>query len=295
MFNRKTEYEPQPPASTQAETRQQLAARQQVARKRREIQSRHATRKLYDREKTIALVTGVICALIFLGGTALGGYHAFVMIGAFAGVLATASYLIADAVISWAAVVDYHEDGTPMEWAAWAVKYGLSLYMLFSGGCIAYKLFTLSEAETAITQRTGAATKAYNDCVAAARTNRQRSACRQFAGDVQAKEATAQTAKAQAERPAWIDKFTTHPLFNYLPGILGLLGAALLTLISKIFPQRFEDDEPVAETRRSEYEELPASAIAPRPAPGFAPAQASIPRPRRYARSGNVEDHAPKD
>lgn len=217
---------------------EQTTLQREVTRKRAEIQKRRARRKLYDREKAIALVTGAICVLIFCAGTALGSYHAFVSIGLFAGLLASASYLIADIAITWAAVVDYHEDGNPMEWASWAVKFLLSFYMLFGGGCIAYKLFTLNEADTAINQRAGAATRAYNDCVSAARNRAQRAACKDLATTVQTNEATAQATKTKAERPAWIDKFTNHPLFNYLPGILGLAGICLLTLISKLFPQQ---------------------------------------------------------
>lgn len=235
---------------------QRRSDQREVARKKSEIIARRAKRKLYDREKTIAMVTGVICALIFFGGTSLGSYHAFIMLGIFAGVLATASYLIADAVIIWASVVDYHEDKTPMEWAAWLVKYGLSLYMLIAGGCIAYKLFTGGEAEVALSQRASGTSQAYTDCMKNAKTKAARAGCQGMAKTYNQTEAERADAKTSKERPEWIDKFTNHPLFNYLPGILGLLGAAFLTLVSKLFPQKVDDaDEEMAQQERELFDD----------------------------------------
>ena len=106
--------------------------------------------KQYDRQKTLAVVTGLTCCLVFAGGTALGSYHAITTIGIAAGLLAIASYILADIAVAWAAYIDYHEDQNAMEWASWAVKYIVSFYLLFSGGCIAFAMFDLA---TDITSR----------------------------------------------------------------------------------------------------------------------------------------------
>ena len=52
----------------------------------------------YDRNKVFAVATGILCALIFYAGTALGGYHSITELGVIAGLMSLACYLICDLV-----------------------------------------------------------------------------------------------------------------------------------------------------------------------------------------------------
>lgn len=193
----------------------------------------------YNREKTLAIVTGIVCALIFCAGTALGSYHAIITIGAFAGMLATACYLIGDIAIAWAAYIDYQEDGNAMEWASWAVKYGLSFYLLFSGGCIAYMLFNDGATQTGRTATMKRASEAQATCLkntganGAKVTNAAQAACRKVY-EAQLSSETATDKEKEGNRVKWVDDFTTFPLFNYIPGILGLASLLLITFVSKL-------------------------------------------------------------
>jgi hypothetical protein len=187
----------------------------------------------YDREKTLAIVTGIVCALIFLCGTALGGYHSVMAIG-FIGVLSVACYLIADAAVIWSAYIDYKESGTPMEWAAWGVKYGLSLYLLVSGGCIVYVLIGSTEAETGRQSRSGLYQKTYDDCMGQPKAKARD--CRQLASEFNAGEAKAETQDRETKKKenSTVEWYVNLPLFKYIPGILGLVGLFILTLVSKL-------------------------------------------------------------
>ena len=190
----------------------------------------------YNREKTLAIVTGIVCGLIFLAGTVLGSYHAIITIGVFAGALATACYLIGDIAIAWAAYIDYEEDGNAMEWAAWAVKYGLSFYLLFSGGCIAYMLFTDGGTQNSRTATMKRASEAQAACVKNAGvkpSNSALAACRRIYETTLQTESAADQTK-ETERVKWVDDFTSFPLFNYIPGIAGLASLLLLTFVSKL-------------------------------------------------------------
>jgi len=193
--------------------------------------------KDYDREKTLAVLTGIVCVLVFLAGTALGGYHAFSVVGAFAGLLALASYGLADVAVAWGSYIDYKESGGPMEWTAWAVKYILSFYLLFSGGCIAYTLFYTSEGSASRAEVQQRASKAQAECLGASGSQRGRNQACQKVYDSTFESGMAEIAKktegeSSAERT--IKKFIAFPLFHYLPGILGLLGILAFTLVSKI-------------------------------------------------------------
>lgn len=187
----------------------------------------------YDREKTLAIVTGIVCALIFLCGTALGAYHSVKAIG-FIGVLSVACYLIADAAVIWSAYIDYKESGTPMEWAAWGVKYGLSLYLLVSGGCIVYVLIGNTEAETGTKARSGLYQKTYDDCMA--KPKAKAADCRRLASEFNNGETklAAEDRNAKREENSMVEWYVNLPLFKYIPGILGLAGLFVLTLVSKL-------------------------------------------------------------
>lgn len=185
---------------------------------------------MYSREKTLAIVTGLVSALIFLAGTALGSYHAITTIGVLAGLLATGCYIIGDVAMIWAAFIDYHEDRNAMEWASWGVKYGLSFYLLFSGGCIAYTLFN----DSATTSSRNAAVQRANDAQASClKAGGKPVACRKTFEAALAGEREQDSTK-ESKRVKWVDDFVSFPLFNYLPGILGLLSLLVLTFVSKL-------------------------------------------------------------
>lgn len=200
--------------------------------------------KGYDREKTLAVLTGIVCVLVFLAGTALGGYHAFSVVGAFAGLLALASYGLADVAVAWGSYIDYKESGGPMEWTAWAVKYILSFYLLFSGGCIAYTLFYTSEGSASRAEVQQRASKAQSECLGASGSQRGRNQACQKVYDSTFEAGMAEIAKkteGESSAETSIKKFIAFPLFHYLPGILGLLGILAFTLVSKIVsPPRHE-------------------------------------------------------
>jgi len=193
----------------------------------------------YNREKTLAVVTGIVCALIFCAGTALGAVHSLRELGAI-GVLSVACYLIADIAVCWAAYIDYKEDGNAMEWTAWIVKYALSLYLLFSGGCIAYLMITNAQGERATFTRQELYQKTYDDCI---ERGGKPVSCRKLASEFNQTEAqTQQKDKEQkAENAGWLNDYVSWPLFKYFPGLLGVFGLIGLTLVSKIIRPSSED------------------------------------------------------
>jgi len=191
----------------------------------------------YNREKTLAVLTGIVCVLVFLAGTALGGFHAFSVIGIVAGLLALASYVLADVAVAWGSYIDYKESGGPMEWTAWIVKYLLSFYLLINGGCIAYSLFYSSESAMDRSAVIARAATAQKQCLEAGGNQKGRAAsCQktyQATFDAGMKELDGKTA-AVSEAELAVKKFLSFPLFHYIPGILGLLGIVAFTLVSKL-------------------------------------------------------------
>lgn len=205
--------------------------------------------KQYNREKTLAVLTGIVCVLVFLAGTALGGYHAFSIIGIIAGLLALASYGLADVAVAWGSYIDYKESGGPMEWTAWIVKYLLSFYLLINGGCIAYSLFYSSEGSmdrSAVIARASAAQK---QCLEAGGSTKGRAAsCAKvyetsYAGGMKELE---QKASGISDAESAVKKFLSFPLFHYIPGILGLLGIVAFTLVSKLTTEHEPQIMPVS-------------------------------------------------
>lgn len=191
---------------------------------------------MYNREKTLAIVTGIVCALIFLCGTVLGSLHSIQALGAL-GALSVACYLICDVAVAWAAYIDYQEDGNAMEWTAWVVKYALSGYLLFSGGCIAYLMIKERSSEAGTNQRAALYQQNYEKCIASGSKAGQ---CRAMARDFnQGESARAADAQAKKESDAGvIEDYVNFPLFKYLPGLLGLAGLFGLTLVSKLQRQQ---------------------------------------------------------
>lgn len=214
----------------------------------------------YDREKTLAILTGLLCLLVFLAGTVLGGYHAFLTIGVGAGILALASYGIADVVIAWASFIDYKESGGAMEWAAWAIKYPLSLYLLVSGGCIAYTMFYTAETANDRTAAVVRASDAQKRCLEAPGAQRGRqAACQKTYESTLASESKLLGDKkdSEASTEKAVQSFLRFPLFHYIPGILGVFGMIGLTLVAKLTA---DHSEPLFSTGKAQMRFTSASA-----------------------------------
>ena len=215
----------------------------------------------YDREKVFALATGALCFLVFCAGTALGAYHSITELGWIAGLMSVACYLICDLALLVAAIVDYAEDGNPLEWAAWVVKGALSLYLLFSGGCIAYLLLEKAQTENAMVGRVSNSQKAFNDCLELAKTTKDKNRCNALARTIQETE-SANATSAKGERRAaagWVGQYLEWPLFKYFPGILGviaLLGLALAGKINRMFEKRQQVAVPVKADEQKFVEEM---------------------------------------
>lgn len=185
----------------------------------------------YDRERTLAVMTGLICLCVSLGGTVLGSYHAIITIGVLAGLLATACYVIADLVVAWAARIDYKESDNAMEWCSWTVKYILSFVLLFIGGCIAYTLFSDGGVENNRNATSGRAKSAFQDCL---KNGGKQHICQRQYDSVMKNESGVNVDMANSAKVEWLEKMLHFPLFNYIPGVLGLFGAVALTLVAKL-------------------------------------------------------------
>lgn len=203
----------------------------------------------YNREKTLAILTGLLCLCVCGAGTILGSYHAILAIGVFAGILATCCYVIGDLVVIWASWIDYKEDGNAMEWSSWGVKYIISFYLLFSGGGVAYLLFTGGDLENSRNATVKRAEDTFKNCL---KSGARQSIC-QKQYDAIAKSEIAVRAES-SPKVEWLEKFLAFPLFNYIPGILGLFGALILTFVAKVIapkkPKRkVEQPQPIPQTR----------------------------------------------
>lgn len=239
-------------APVQPYTPEEEAADQE--RLRRKHAKQRMERKLkYNRDRAMALFTGAACVLVALGGTGLSGYHAVTSLGILAGAMALASFLVADLAVFTGAYVDYHEDGTALEWVAMAVKYSLSIILLCCGGLVAYKLITGGDGaatDDAIAER---ATAAFNKCME--RPGAKEAACQRVSDRIlKANNAAATTGKAkQAKDAGWAEKILAHPMFYYGPGILGLfafLAMAVTAKLSKPKEERpREEDEDYEDVR----------------------------------------------
>lgn len=189
----------------------------------------------YNRNRLFAVATGILCALVFTAGTALGGFHSISTLGAF-GILSLACYVILDLAVVVASILDYMEDGNIIEWSAWGVKVVGTIFLLFSGGCIAWVLFENAAVSGAQKARVEAATSAYKDCVASAKTRADKNRCTQLASNIQKNETDKADADAETrkENAGWVAKYVEWPLFKYLPGILGAICLFFLGLVAKI-------------------------------------------------------------
>lgn len=194
----------------------------------------------YNRERTLAVLTGLICMCVSLGGTALGSYHAVASIGVIAGLFATFAYIITDLVVYWAARIDYKEDGNALEWTSWAVKYILSAYLLITGGLVAYTLFDTSAIQESRSATTKRAQSVYDDCI---KGGSKAYICQRMYDSTLKAESDADQKKSDTDDyKAQVTGFISFPLFNYIPGLLGLAGAIALTFVSKLMAKKRKPD-----------------------------------------------------
>lgn len=178
----------------------------------------------YDREKTFAVITGLICGLITLSATCLGIAYNLRTMGWF-GLFPSLGLLILDLVLFWAAYIDYKEDGTLLEYASWTVKYAGALYLLLYGGVLAFVLATEGKALNQLSDVAKIKNSAFADCLKQGGTQRS---CRELNAPIALQEESANeylpTLKAWADSPA---PKLAGPIF----GIVGLIA---LTLVSKL-------------------------------------------------------------
>jgi len=124
-----------------------------------------------------------------------------------------------------------------MEWTAWTVKYIISFYLLFAGGCIAYVLFLSADDMNARNASTERCQPVLTVCLKDARNANARNACQKAFQSCQTNENEQNATSKQnvdSEAAKTIRKFINFPLFNYIPGIMGLIGIMALTLVSKL-------------------------------------------------------------
>lgn len=219
----------QPPTYT---PEQEAADLERVRRKRAKEKMQRQLK--YNRDRSMALFTGGACVLVSIGATVLSGYHAITLLGVLAGLMCLASYGIADLAVYCGAHIDYHEDGTALEWVAMAVKYGLSIILLCCGGLVAYKLINGGESgavDDAIAERAQAA---YSRCMASPKATER--GCQRVSERILNTNTAGRNAdKSKATKDTgWADKILAHPMFNYGPGILGLLCFALMAITAKL-------------------------------------------------------------
>lgn len=192
----------------------------------------------------MAILTGIICALIFIGCTALGAIYSLQELGPL-GILSVAGFLIADIVMVWAAYIDYKEDGTGLEWTSWAVKFFLSAVLLLTGGAIAYKLFYRAEVEAAANRRAESTAKVRNE-------TKDRRLARQIHQD----ELKADRERLQQTGDGWLSWYINWPLFKYTPGIAGLIALLALTLVQKLSKTKVADVSDVKQAHQPERPRL---------------------------------------
>lgn len=250
----------------------------------------------YDRSKLFAVATGLLCALVFLAGTSLGAYHSLTELGMIAGLMSVACYLICDLALVVASVVDYAEDNNPLEWCAWLVKGFLTVYLLFSGGCIAFLLLEKAQTESALTSRVASSQKAFNDCLASAQTTKDKNRCNALARTIQETEgANASAAKDERRAAAgWIASYVEWPLFKYLPGILGALCLFGLTLAAKLNSWFEGRQAKEGDGGPDRPERQPAPVVNPVIAPAAVPVAAQSEEQPRPVWRGGVQINPPE-
>lgn len=199
--------------------------------------------KNYNRDRTIALLTGIVCFLITLAGTALGAIEAWKALALFA-LLTIAGYLIADLVMAWAAYIDYKEDGTMLEWVSWAVKFILAAVLIFQGAMIAYRLFNQAETVSSEKSRTERVIEV-----------RKQTKDRRLARQVNADEIKAGEEIAKAKSGNWAEQYMAWPAWRYVPAFAGIACLLILTLAHKICPKQTDETEkPAREKKEPEIE-----------------------------------------
>jgi hypothetical protein len=185
---------------------------------------------IYNRDRLLAILTGIVCALIFIGGTFLGALHSLEELGNY-GWLAVSAFLIADLAVIWACIIDYYEDGNLMEWTSWIIKFLISGLLLFNGAAIAHQMINQSRADREETKRVDESAKVYKE------TRNRRLAENIHRRELQSdKEENVERSKG-----SFLDRYIHWPLFKYLPGIVGLFCILIMTFVSKISEQKTKE------------------------------------------------------
>lgn len=184
----------------------------------------------YNRETSLAILTGIVCGLIFLSATILGAFYNISTIG-WIGIFSAAGLVILDFAIIWASYIDYHEDGTLLEYVAWTAKGFGAAYLLFYGGCL---IFVLSEKgfEQGKLQMTNKAAVNYlKECKESGMSERT---CRETA-----KTKIQEENKSFSEtKPTFADEFVHSPVSKIAGPILGLFFLLALGLTAKFSKEK---------------------------------------------------------
>lgn len=196
---------------------------------------------MYSRDKSLAILTGIICALIFISGTSLGAYYAVSKLGIIPGLMATACYLILDLCIIWGSYIDYHEDRNIMEWISWGVKYTASFYMLTVSGIIVYVAIFSADTQVKKSSNIDMALAAQTKCLQNSGTQQ---ACRKVYESTLKETTNVDSLNSRSELASnqWAFEISKNPLFHYSPGLIGLIGILILTFVCKLYSKEEKND-----------------------------------------------------
>jgi len=178
----------------------------------------------YNREKTFAVITGLICALITLSATLLGVANYIRTMGWF-GIFPSLGLFILDMVIIWAAYIDYKEDGTLLEYASWGVKYVGALYLLLYGGMLAFVLATEGKQMNTLGEVARLRNTAFSDCL---KKGGSQKSCRELHSPITISE------DAPNETFESLKQWSDSPAPKVIGPLLGIIGLVILSLISKL-------------------------------------------------------------
>lgn len=178
---------------------------------------------MYSRDKALAILTGLMCGLIFLSATTLGTFYYVSTIG-WLGIFAASGLLILDMAIIWASYIDHHEDGTILEYVAWSVKGIGAVYLLFFGGCLIYVLSERGFEAEGLKTRNQATVDYLKQCKESGMSERT---CRET-GKQQI-----QAVKREEAPPSFADLYIHHPASKIVGPVLGLICLIALTFAAK--------------------------------------------------------------
>lgn len=218
----------------------------------------------YNRDKTVGILTGLICLFVVAGGTLTGIYYAFSKLDTMPALLSSAAYLILDIVVIWCSYIDYCENNTPVEKTAWSIKYPLSIYALVMGGLISHSLINEGKQISNIDQ----ALRAQNECL---RNGGFQTACRKI---YETTLLSGNQTLSEQSHNNWADKWLVNPLFHYMPGLLGLIGMIILTAVMKLSEKSIETSIETSTKFPKHKQKLPETSK--RFSIGFSPGQLKL-------------------